>query len=60
MFCLSGLVGCVAVEQFIVYQVGLIPSKYFVVLGNKNLDGFKELSIFSVLIILFIAFVSSL
>jgi len=48
----------VVLEQFIVYQVGLLPSKYFVVLGNKNLAGFKELTITAVLIILSIAFVS--
>jgi len=48
----------VVLEQFIVYQVGLIPSKYFAVLGSKNLSGFKELTVVAVLIILSIAFVS--
>ena len=51
---------CVVSEQFIVYQVGLIPSKYFSVLGNKNLSGFKELTCVALLIILSIAFVSKL
>ena len=49
---------CVVLEQFIVYQVGLIPSRYFAVLGKKNLTGFKELTVIAVLIILSIAFVS--
>jgi len=46
-------------EQFIVYQVGLIPSRYFTVLGSKNKSGFKDLTVVALLIILFIAFVSS-
>jgi len=49
---------CLVLEQFIVYQVGLIPSKYFVVLGNKDSSGFQELTIVAGLIILSIAFVS--
>jgi len=49
---------CVCSEQFIVYQVGLIPSKYFSVLGNKDSTGFKQLTVVALLTILAIAFVS--
>lgn len=45
-------------EQFIVYQVGLIPSKYYGVLGNKDSSGFRELTIVATLTILSVAFVS--
>uniref|UniRef100_A0A5F8H551 ATP binding cassette subfamily D member 4 n=1 Tax=Monodelphis domestica TaxID=13616 RepID=A0A5F8H551_MONDO len=31
-------------EQLVIYQVGLIPSQYYGVLGNKDLDGFKSLT----------------
>ncbi|XP_006053925.1 lysosomal cobalamin transporter ABCD4 isoform X1 [Bubalus kerabau] len=43
---------CVALlEQLVIYQVGLIPSQYFGVLGNKDLNGFKTLTFLSVLLI---------
>nr|XP_026256628.1 ATP-binding cassette sub-family D member 4 isoform X3 [Urocitellus parryii] len=43
---------CVALmEQLIIYQVGLIPSQYFGVLGNKDLDGFKALTFLALVLI---------
>lgn len=41
------------------YQVGMIPSQYYLVLGGKDLDGFKKLTIKAVLVITAMAFVSS-
>lgn len=34
-----------------IYQVGLIPSQYYGVLGNKDLDGFKALTLLAVVLI---------
>ena len=34
-----------------IYQVGLIPSQYYGVLGNKDLDGFKALTFLAVVLI---------
>lgn len=43
---------CVALlEQLVIYQVGLIPSQYYGVLGNKDLDGFKALTFLAVALI---------
>lgn len=43
---------CVALlEQLVIYQVGLIPSQYYGVLGNKDLDGFKGLTFLAVVLI---------
>ncbi|XP_070370160.1 lysosomal cobalamin transporter ABCD4 isoform X1 [Equus asinus] len=43
---------CVALlEQLVIYQVGLIPSQYYGVLGNKDLDGFKTLTFLAVVLI---------
>jgi len=41
-----------------VYQVGLIPSQYYLVLGNKDEAGFMQLTIKAVLIVSAMAFVS--
>ncbi|EDL02811.1 ATP-binding cassette, sub-family D (ALD), member 4, isoform CRA_a, partial [Mus musculus] len=38
-------------EQLVIYQVGLIPSQYYGVLGNKDLDGFKALTLLAVTLI---------
>ncbi|XP_063500292.1 lysosomal cobalamin transporter ABCD4 isoform X3 [Symphalangus syndactylus] len=38
-------------EQLVIYQVGLIPSQYYGVLGNKDLEGFKTLTILAVMLI---------
>jgi hypothetical protein len=53
---------CVSVcfsEQYMTYQVGMIPSQYYLVLGGKDLSGFKKLTIRAVLVITAMAFVSS-
>ncbi|EHB15439.1 ATP-binding cassette sub-family D member 4 [Heterocephalus glaber] len=43
---------CVALlEQLVIYQVGLVPSQYYGVLGNKDLDGFKALTFLAVVLI---------
>lgn len=39
-------------EQLVIYQVGLIPSQYYGVLGNKDLDGFKTLTFLAVVLII--------
>ncbi|KAM5272871.1 lysosomal cobalamin transporter ABCD4 isoform 2-T2 [Ctenodactylus gundi] len=39
-------------EQLIIYQVGLIPSQYYGVLGSKDLDGFKTLTFLAVVLII--------
>lgn len=46
-FCLLSL----PTEQLVIYQVGLIPSQYYGVLGNKDLDGFKSLTFLAVALI---------
>ncbi|XP_039597628.1 ATP-binding cassette sub-family D member 4 isoform X2 [Polypterus senegalus] len=38
-------------EQMIIYQVGIIPSKFYGVLANKDFAGFKNLTLFAVLLI---------
>ncbi|XP_019374378.1 PREDICTED: ATP-binding cassette sub-family D member 4 isoform X2 [Gavialis gangeticus] len=38
-------------EQLVIYQVGLIPSQYYGVLGNKDLYGFKTLTVIALLLI---------
>ncbi|XP_032128833.1 ATP-binding cassette sub-family D member 4 isoform X2 [Sapajus apella] len=38
-------------EQLVIYQVGLIPSQYYGVLGNKNLEAFKTLTFLAVMLI---------
>uniref|UniRef100_A0A8C9KLS7 ATP binding cassette subfamily D member 4 n=1 Tax=Panthera tigris altaica TaxID=74533 RepID=A0A8C9KLS7_PANTA len=38
--------------QLVIYQVGLIPSQYYGVLGNKDLDGFKTLTFLAVVLII--------
>ncbi|PNI84234.1 ABCD4 isoform 22, partial [Pan troglodytes] len=40
-----------APEQFVIYRVGLIPSQYYGVLGNKDLEGFKTLTFLAVMLI---------
>lgn len=46
-------------EQLVIYQVGLIPSQYYGVLGNKDLDGFKTLTFLAVTLIVLNSMVSS-
>jgi ATP-binding cassette, subfamily D (ALD), member 4 len=47
-------------EEFIIYAVGLIPSQFYQVLGEKNLPGFVEKTLKSVGIIIAIAVVKAL
>ncbi|KAK7504347.1 hypothetical protein BaRGS_00004651, partial [Batillaria attramentaria] len=46
-------------EQVLIYNIGLIASGYFKVLGNKDRDGFTTHTIKSVLLILAEAFIKS-
>ncbi|XP_065609092.1 lysosomal cobalamin transporter ABCD4 isoform X3 [Cyrtonyx montezumae] len=38
------LLGVAVLEQLVIYQVGVIPSQYYEVLGNKDFSGFKVLT----------------
>ena len=42
-----------------IYRVGLIPSQYFGVLGNKDLNGFKTLTFLAVVLIVLNSMVRS-
>ena len=46
-------------EQYMTFQVGMIPSKYYLALGSKDLIDFKQLTIIAVLVIVAMAFVSN-
>lgn len=39
-------------EQLVIYQVGVIPSQYYGVLGNKDFSGFKTLTAVAVTLII--------
>uniref|UniRef100_A0A803V979 ATP binding cassette subfamily D member 4 n=1 Tax=Ficedula albicollis TaxID=59894 RepID=A0A803V979_FICAL len=39
-------------EQLVIYQVGVIPSQYYEVLGNKDFSGFKTLTAVAVTLII--------
>ena len=47
-------------EQYVIFQVGMIPSKYYKVLGDKDLTEFRNLTLIASLIIISMAFVSIL
>ncbi|XP_041352935.1 lysosomal cobalamin transporter ABCD4-like [Gigantopelta aegis] len=53
LLCLSVL------EQYIIYNIGQIPSKFYLVLGNKDEPGFKEEIIEAVVLILAEGFIAS-
>ncbi|OXB73012.1 UNVERIFIED_CONTAM: hypothetical protein H355_016441 [Colinus virginianus] len=38
------LLGVAVLEQLVIYQVGVIPSQYYEVLGSKDFSGFKVLT----------------
>ncbi|KAM9239412.1 lysosomal cobalamin transporter ABCD4 [Leptosomus discolor] len=38
------LLGVALLEQLVIYQVGVIPSQYYEVLGSKDFSGFKTLT----------------
>ncbi|XP_067848285.1 ATP-binding cassette sub-family D member 4 [Heptranchias perlo] len=45
------LLSVVLLEQLVIYQVGIVPSHFFKVLGNKDLVGFRELTIVAICLI---------
>ena len=45
-------------EQFLAELVGLIPSNYYLVLGNKDAEGFRQYTIKAVLLVAAMALVS--
>ncbi|KAJ8309383.1 hypothetical protein KUTeg_014257 [Tegillarca granosa] len=46
-------------EQFVIYNIGQIPSKYYLVFGNGDSDGFKDLTVKALLLIIAEAFIKS-
>ncbi|XP_057881835.1 lysosomal cobalamin transporter ABCD4 isoform X3 [Melospiza georgiana] len=46
------LLGVALLEQLVIYQVGVIPSQYYEVLGNKDFSGFKALTAVAVTLII--------
>ena len=47
------------IEQFVIYQVGLVPSRFYRVLGGKDLPGFRQTLLVSFGLIVAIATVST-
>ncbi|XP_060614613.2 lysosomal cobalamin transporter ABCD4 isoform X2 [Anolis sagrei] len=45
------LLGVALLEQLIIYQVGLIPSQYYGVLGSKDFSGFQKITILALMLI---------
>ncbi|XP_043930052.1 lysosomal cobalamin transporter ABCD4 isoform X1 [Protopterus annectens] len=39
-------------EQLVIYQVGVLPSQYYQILGSKDLTGFKSLTFIAVILII--------
>ena len=37
--------------QFVIYAAGLVPSKFFEVLGAKDFPAFQQLSVYAILVI---------
>ncbi|XP_067389504.1 lysosomal cobalamin transporter ABCD4 isoform X2 [Emydura macquarii macquarii] len=46
------LLSIALLEQLLIYQVGLIPSQYYGVLGSKDFSGFKTLTAIAVVLII--------
>ncbi|XP_074852892.1 lysosomal cobalamin transporter ABCD4 isoform X2 [Carettochelys insculpta] len=46
------LLSIALLEQLVIYQVGLIPSQYYRVLGSKDFSGFKSLTAIAVILII--------
>ena len=57
VFLLAALLVTCGAEQYIVYWVGIIPSRYYQVLGDKDLDAFGELTSECLGLVLVISFV---
>ncbi|KAH0620505.1 hypothetical protein JD844_021029, partial [Phrynosoma platyrhinos] len=45
------LLGVALLEQLVIYQVGLIPSQYFGVLGSKDFYGFQKITTLALMLI---------
>ncbi|XP_069772186.1 lysosomal cobalamin transporter ABCD4 isoform X3 [Narcine bancroftii] len=45
------LLAVALLEQLVIYQVGIVPSHFFKVLGNKDLVGFRELTSIAICLI---------
>ncbi|XP_078490249.1 lysosomal cobalamin transporter ABCD4 [Ciona intestinalis] len=45
--------------QFVIYAAGLVPSKYFTVLGAKDAETFPQLAVYSILVIVLNALMKS-
>ncbi|XP_028831156.1 lysosomal cobalamin transporter ABCD4 isoform X2 [Denticeps clupeoides] len=46
------LLGVALLEQLIIYQVGVVPSRFYEVLSDKSIEAFKGLAAYAVLLIL--------
>ncbi len=55
-----GLLLVSGAEQFLAYRVGLVTGQFYEVLGNKDLDGFKRVSLNSLLVIVLMTGAKSL
>ncbi|KAM9147601.1 lysosomal cobalamin transporter ABCD4 isoform 3-T3 [Pangshura tecta] len=54
------LLSITLLEQLVIYQVGLIPSQYYGVLGSKDFSGFKTVTTIAVILIIFNSTLKSL
>ena len=57
VFLLAALTVACGAEQYVVYWVGIIPSRYYQVLGDKDLDAFGTLTSECLGLVLVISFV---
>lgn len=48
---------CFVSEQVIIYNVGLIPSKFYKCLGDKDRDAFQALMLHAIGLVMAVAFV---
>ncbi|ELT99191.1 hypothetical protein CAPTEDRAFT_108590, partial [Capitella teleta] len=53
----SLLLALVLLEQVVIYFVGLVPSKYYSVLGDKDKTAFRNHTLYALLLIVSIAFI---
>ena len=51
------LLSVVLLEQVVIYQVGMLPSKFYLVLGERDMDGFRETILYALILIVSIAFI---
>ena len=57
VFLLAALAVACGAEQYVVYYVGIIPSRYYQVLGDKDQDAFKVLTSECLGLVLVVSFV---